>query len=196
MPRRQRLGFCLMAAALLPLAESMAQQPDSTPASRPVRAGWLSDSRPLRPGDILTILIDEQSTASERTNVSAVSDRGQKAGFGTDGTLTGSQFGTGLNQSSRDRGNVERGGGLLASMSVRVTAVDAAGNLHIEGNRRVTVDRRPQELRIAGIVRAQDVSSANVVHSSRIADAEISYSGKKISPRTGILGKIIGIFWP
>lgn len=196
MSRRQHWPLCLLAATLLPLAESAAQQPDSTPVSRPARAGWLSDSRPLRPGDILTVLIDEHSTATERTNVSAVSDRGQKAGFGTDGTLTSSQFGAGMNQSSSDRGNVERGGGLLASMSVRVTAVDAAGNLHIEGNRRVIVDRRPQELRVAGIVRAQDVSSANVVHSSRIADAEISYSGKKISPRTGILGKIIGIIWP
>ncbi len=192
---RYPFGLCLMAAVLFPVAAA-AQQADSTPVSRPARAGWLSDSRPLRPGDILTVLIDEQSTASERTTVSAVSDRGQKAGFGTDGTLTGSQFGAGLNQRSNERGNVERGGGLLASMSVRVTAVDAAGNLHIEGNRRVTVDKRPQELRVAGIVRAQDVSSANVVHSSRIADAEISYSGKKISPHTGILGKIIGIIWP
>ena len=195
MPRRL-MRLALMASAVLPLTDSVAQQPDSTPAARPVRAGWLSDSRPLRPGDILTVLIDEQSTASERTNMSAVLDRSQKAGFGTDGTLTGSQFGAGLNQNSSERGTVERGGGLLASMSVRVTAVDAAGNLHIEGNRRVIVDRRPQELRVAGLVRAQDVSSANVVHSSRIADAEISYSGKKISPRTGILGKIIGIFWP
>jgi flagellar L-ring protein precursor FlgH len=190
------LGLCLIAAALSPATTSAAQQPDSIPVSRMARAGWLSDSRPLRPGDILTVLIDEQSTASERTTVSAVSDRGQKAGFGTDGTLTGSQFGAGLNQSSNERGNVERGGGLLASMSVRVTSVDAAGNLHIEGNRRVIVDKRPQELRVAGIVRAQDVSSANVVHSSRIADAEISYSGKKLSPKTGILGKIIGIIWP
>ena len=46
------------------------------------------------------------------------------------------------------------------------------------------------------LVRAEDVSSANMVPSSRIADAVISYKGKKIAPRSGILGKILSILWP
>jgi hypothetical protein len=29
-----------------------------------------------------------------------------------------------------------------------------------------------------------------------VADAVITYKGKKIGPRTGILGKLLSIFWP
>jgi len=34
------------------------------------------------------------------------------------------------------------------------------------------------------------------VFSSRVAEAEIVYKGKKIKPRSGILGKLLSIFWP
>ena len=51
-------------------------------------------------------------------------------------------------------------------------------------------------MKLRGIVRPEDVSAANLVSSTRIADAVITYKGKKIGPRAGILGKILSILWP
>ena len=46
------------------------------------------------------------------------------------------------------------------------------------------------------MIRTEDVTCSNTVLSSRIAEAVITYKGKKIGPRTGILGKILAILWP
>ena len=169
-----------------------AAPPQPSPSAN--RAAWISDSRPLKAGDFVTVLVDEQTSATERTRLTADARRKQNSLFGSGGTPT--EFGSSMDQSSTDRGDLERRGGLLATMTARVTAMEPGGFARIEGQRRVIIDGRPQDLRITGFIRPHDVSPANVVHSSRIAEAEISYNGKKISPRSGIIGKLIGIFWP
>ncbi len=167
----------------------------------PPRAGWLSDRLPLRIGDLLTIIVDESAAASERVSTTATADRAQRAKLnaGVDalarlGPLK--DFGTGMENSSRDVGESGRRGDLSAVLTVRVTDVDGGGVATIQGAKNVTVDGRAQLVEIKGLVRAEDVSSANTVPSSRIADAVITYKGKKIAPRSGILGKILSILWP
>ncbi len=167
----------------------------------PPRAGWLSDRLPLRIGDLLTIVVDESAAASERVSTNATADRAQRARLnaGVDalarlGPLK--DFGTGMESSSRDVGESGRRGELSAVLTVRVVDVDPSGVATIQGAKNVTVDGRAQLVEVRGLVRAEDVSSANMVPSSRIADAVISYKGKKIAPRSGILGKILSILWP
>ena len=58
-----------------PAADPNAAVADSTPPPVkiiPPRAGWLSDRMPLRPGDLVTVVVDEQTAARER--VSRVAD--------------------------------------------------------------------------------------------------------------------------
>lgn len=165
------------------------------------RAGWFSDRFPLRPGDLLTIVVDEATAASERVSTRASADRGQRAkiGVGIDPANRlgpAKDFSTGLESSSSDVGESGRRGQLTAVLTVRVLSIDANGIATIEGSKNVVVDGRPQQVQIKGLVRAEDVSSRNLVSSSRIADAVITYNGKKIGPRTGILGKILSILWP
>jgi flagellar L-ring protein precursor FlgH len=77
-----------------------------------------------------------------------------------------------------------------------VVQIEPNGVAHIEGEKVVTVDGRDQEVKLAGFVRPEDVSSTNLVLSSRIVGATISYDGDNVGPKRGILGKILGIFWP
>jgi flagellar L-ring protein precursor FlgH len=166
-----------------------------------LRAAWLSDRRPLRVGDVLTIVIDEQAAASERVSTSASADRAQRARLGLNvdsGVRLGpaKEFSTGLASSSRDVGEAGRAGNLTAVLTVRVMSIEPNGTATIEGTKSVTVDGRCQEVQLRGVVRAEDVSARNLVSSSRVADAVITYKGKKIGPRTGILGKLLSIFWP
>ncbi len=162
-----------------------------------VRQSWTSDRRPLRLGDILTIVIDESALASEQASEVARSNRSQDARIDAD--MAPDDFrkiGFGLNSSSDNTGRLQRGGSLDAVLSVRVVSVDPNGVATIEGRKMVTIDGRDQELRITGLVRSEDVTQQNTILSSRIADADIFYKGKKISPKKGIIGKILGLLWP
>jgi flagellar L-ring protein precursor FlgH len=167
----------------------------------PPRASWLSDRQPLRVGDLLTIVVDEQTTARERVSTKASASRSSRArlGIGIDSALRigpSKEFSAGHEASSNDVGEAGREGDLVAVLSVRVVGLDAAGNAKIEGGKTVVVDGRTQEVKLAGVIRPDDVGSDNSVVSSRVADAVISYKGKKIGPRQGILGKILSILWP
>jgi flagellar L-ring protein precursor FlgH len=182
-----------------PAADSL--HPVQVAAVSPLRASWLSDRQPIRVGDLLTIVVDEQTQANEEVSNIASANRSQKAslGVGVDPTIRlgpGKQFSTGLESSSRDVGQASRQGDLVAVLSVHVVAIDAAGNAKIEGAKTVSVDGRKQEVALEGVIRPDDVGSDNTVSSSRVADAVISYKGKKIGPRQGILGKILSIIWP
>lgn len=166
-----------------------------------LRAAWLSDRLPLRVGDVLTVVIDERADASERVSTVASADRSQRArlGIGVDSAVRlgpAKEFSTGTNSASRDVGESGRVGNLRAVLTVRVTALDPGGLATVEGTKSVTIDGRLQEVQLRGRVRAEDVSPQNLVSSSRVADAVITYKGKKIGPRSGILGKLLAIFWP
>ena len=181
--------------------QSRAQTEEAAPPSVG-RASWLSDRVPLRLGDILTIVVDEQAAARERVSQVSTSDREQSAsvsGSIDTNPLSGAGsagFGTGIGADSRDIGEAGRQGGLTAVLSVRIMEIDPNGIARVEGQKLVEVDGREQEVRLEGFVRPEDVSSTNLVLSSRIVGATISYKGNKIGPKRGIIGKILGIFWP
>ena len=207
------LAILLVAAIGAPgVLQAQAAKPDSTPAgdsakvtqlaaTSPLRASWLSDRQPIKVGDLLTIVVDEQTQANEQVSTIATGNRSHRAslGIGVDSAIRlgpSKQFSTSVESSSRDVGQASRQGDLVAVLSVHVTAIDPAGNAKIEGAKTVSVDGRKQEVSLQGLIRPDDVGSDNTVASSRVADAVISYKGKKIGPRQGILGKILSILWP
>ena len=173
---------------------------DSASAIRQVslRANWLSDRMPLRPGDLVTVVVDEQTAARER--VSTVADGNRSTNNRLNAQLPSSTkniaIQSGIQSNSRDVGETGHSGDLTAVLTVTVVSVEPSGALRVKGQRKVTVDGRPQTISLSGLVRAEDVDGSNRVLSSRIAEAEITYNGKKIGPRTGIIGKILGMLWP
>ena len=202
MSHRQVFSICVVSLLLCSATEAAKGQTQAASVPSAGRASWLSDRIPLRVGDILTIVVDEQSTAREQVSRVASSDREQSATLsGTVDTspLSGdgsAGFGTGIGADSKDVGEANRQGNLAAVLSVRVVEIESNGVARIEGEKVVTVDGRDQEVKLAGFVRPEDVSSTNLVLSSRIVGATISYDGDNVGPRRGILGKILGIFWP
>jgi flagellar L-ring protein FlgH len=210
------LGIALTAGAgaLAAQATPNGQRPDSARAAAdsaapapvrvpvpPPRAAWLSDRLPLRVGDLLTVVIDEQANASERVSNNASANRALNTGLGLnlDSTIRlgpSKAFSSTVGNSSTEGSTSGRTGALTAVLAVRVTDIDANGVASIEGTKSVTVDGREQQVKLTGMVRAEDVASSNLVSSSRIANAQITYKGKTVKPKTGILGKILSILWP
>ena len=197
------VALAVAVSAVMASQAAVAQTSTSQPPTQNVsRASWLSDRLPIQVGDILTIVVDEQAAANEQVSKVATSDRDQSASASasiTTSPITGSGsagFGTGLGANSRDIGEAGRSGGLEAVLSVRVMEIEPNGVLRIEGTKVVAVDGREQEVKLQGFVRSEDVLSTNLVLSTRVAEATISYDGKNIGPKKGIIGKILGIFWP
>jgi flagellar L-ring protein precursor FlgH len=200
-------GLAPVLAAALTLSAGAARAADDPPAAVPDpapargdRGAWLSDRLGLREGDIVTVIIDEQTSAHEQVSQSGTDQHNVSANLSatSDGesAMGNTGFGSKWSADSREGGQADRKGGLSGILSATVLAVDARGVAEIEGHKTVTIDGRAQEVTVHGKVRTEDLTSNNVVLSSRLADASIGYKGKKMSAKKGIIGKIVSMLWP
>lgn len=186
-------------AAMGTRSDPMALAPPPPPAADPPNpangaiyaAGYelslFEDLRARRVGDVLTIVLQEATSASKSasTSTSKATDislpgptlAGRPVTVnGTpvlDASVTGErQFdGEGsASQSNRLQGNI----------TVTVVRRLANGNLVVQGQKWLRLNHGDEFVQITGIVRPFDVRQDNTVSSDRVADARISYGGKGV----------------
>jgi len=162
--------------------------------------GWLSDGRRFGVGDILTVVVDEFTSASADRATSAIEDRTADVGIGllSGGSRDNVDLATLLANQSSQRGRDVRQDRMSSEVSVRVSAVEPNGILRIEGTKTVVLDDHEQEVTVRALIRPQDISSGNTVESWRIAEAEVLYTtdGSLGKPRKSFLMKILGLIVP
>lgn len=147
------------------------------------------DRKAFRVGDIITITRNEKTQASKKANSDIQKDSKTKMGltslFGS-GMTTNNPIGGGdLSLSaeyggSRDaKGDSQAGqsNSLTGSITVTVAEVLPNGILSVRGEKWMTLNTGNELVRIAGLVRADDIATDNTVSSTRVADARITYSG-------------------
>ena len=174
---------------------------DSTPARKPPRS-WTADRRDFAVGDIITVLVDENTAASANKLNTATDRKSRKMDF--DATLPppapGKSAGieSSNNGESRQDGQATRRNQFVGEISVKVVAIGKDGNLQIKGSKTVDVDKNKQVMTLSGWLRPQDVSTTDVAHSSRVADAQLVYTatGSLGKPKTGIITRVLGVIWP
>ncbi|MCH7690720.1 MAG: flagellar basal body L-ring protein FlgH [candidate division Zixibacteria bacterium] len=141
-----------------------------------------TDIKANRVGDVLTVIISEQSRGSNqiqmKTTKSSKQDVRGGPGLGTLNFLP--LFGIeGESKSTYDgKGQNIRNRSLNAKISVTVVAIRDNGDLVIEGTRIIVISGDKETISLSGVVRQRDVSPDNTIDSYLIADAEISYTGK------------------
>lgn len=160
-------------------------------------ANWFGDARPGRVGDIVTVLVDERTNATDEANMSVTKSSNYRLGEdGANGTGI-LNFVKGLlysaENSSEGDGKVERTHRATATMACLVTDVLPNGNLVIEGTRDVRTSDEILQLQLTGVIRPQDVNADNEIESELIANAEIAVKGKGIISRTQRVGIITQI---
>ncbi len=134
-----------------------------------------SDKRAHLPGDALTVMIYENSSASASADTAL--QRKNSIGIQADLNQKTQGLNVGLNNNFDGGGSVQREGKLLAQMTVTVTRVAANGDLWITGEQLLAINSDQQKIKVEGRVRPLDISDTNTVLSYRIADAKISYLG-------------------
>ena len=145
------------------------------------RAIFTSKPRVFKEGDLLTLVIMEQASASYKSGT----DGDEAGSFSVGGKgLLGNilpYLQAGTDNSYSGEGSTSRKGMLTAQLTVCVTQVElGTGNLLIEGKQKIEVNQDAQELTVRGRIRPEDINRDNTIYSSYVADAEISLSGRGV----------------
>ena len=151
------------------------------------------DVRAHFPGDLLTVIVAEQSSGKKDANTDTKAESAISASvedfFGIPAAAVEFLPG-GFNpqsivkaktaRESKGNGETTRTGALTASITVKVVGIDSNGNLRVQGDKIIRVNREDQYIELSGRVRPEDIASDNSVLSSRLADARIDYYGRGV----------------
>ncbi|MBD8881891.1 flagellar basal body L-ring protein FlgH [Rhodanobacter sp. 7MK24] len=139
-----------------------------------------SDSRAHRTGDVLTIVLVENTQAVKKASTST--SKTDKTSFGAPTilgrTINGATVATDGDRSFDGTGSSSQSNQLTGNITVTVVKRLANGTLMVRGEKWLTINQGQELIRIAGIVRPQDIGQDNSVPSTRVADAQISYTGR------------------
>lgn len=162
-------------------------------------------------GDMITIVLSEQTNASKSASTSTSKDNAIDV---TNPTLLGlpTAFSSSL-LSSRDmslasslessksfsgEGDSAQSNQLSGSVTALVTGVLPNGYLRVEGEKNISINQGEEYVRIKGIIRPVDIRSNNSILSTQVANAVISYGGNGVianSNDMGWLGKFFNSKW-
>ncbi|MCG8905916.1 MULTISPECIES: flagellar basal body L-ring protein FlgH [Pseudomonas] len=147
------------------------------------------DRKAFRVGDIITITLNEKTQASKKASADISKDSKTKMGLTgmlgssltTDNPIGGGDLSLSAEYGgSRDaKGDSQAGqsNSLTGSITVTVADVMPNGILAVRGEKWMTLNTGNELVRIAGMIRADDIATDNTVASNRVADARITYSG-------------------
>lgn len=165
------------------------------------------DNKARRVGDVITILLDEQTnatkSASTNTNKNTAIGLANPTLFGREPSFRGQpalSASVSADHAFSGAGGSSQSNRLSGDITVTIAEVYANGNMLVKGEKLVTLNQGSEIISITGLVRAADVSPLNTITSNRIANAKITYRGRGAladSNRPGWLTRILGgILWP
>jgi flagellar L-ring protein precursor FlgH len=154
----------------------------------PSNGSLYADVRAAKIGDILTITISENSTASKASTTTAERAKNFQgsltfAGAGSAGNATRGAFSFGpyngaFSSNFKGDGTTTQNDSMTAYMTATVIDVLPNGNLLIRGSRWTKVNDELQQIVLEGVVRPVDISRNNTVLSQNVAEAKIFLLGK------------------
>ncbi|HUZ07256.1 MAG TPA: flagellar basal body L-ring protein FlgH [Candidatus Paceibacterota bacterium] len=175
--------FAAFAALLTASAQAQSLWRDDI--SRPMFA----DKRGTSVGDILTIVVQENTTANKNNETKTERSSSLSAAItsflfspGASKLLTqGGQLPAMAYNSDHKHdgsGAINDSESIVAHIAVTITDVLPNGNLVVEGKRETSFSSEHQTIILRGVIRSDDVAADNTVLSYNVADATIQIIGK------------------
>lgn len=144
-----------------------------------------ADKRATHVGDILTIVVSENTSMTKNNQTKTAKQSSWKAAvssflFPGFAQFKGSTPAVDYTSTLKHDGSgaVNNSQSIVTHVAVTVIDVQSNNNLVIEGKRDTAFSGEHQTVTLHGIVRPEDVQSGNTVMSDNIADASISITGK------------------
>lgn len=151
---------------------------------------WFENVRARRVGDILLVSLKEDTEAkhtnagslnkSQSTSISNPTLLGNPLNFRApriDGARQTLATDLGSTHSFSGDAQNTQNNEFTGSISVMVTQVLANGYLKVRGEKRIQMSGGNEYIRVAGIVRPEDINTDNTIDSTKIADATLTYVG-------------------
>ena len=148
-------------------------------------ADLAADYKARRVGDVITILIVQDTTATNSANVAT--DRNFKANSGIDAlaghiAISGVQnlFSPHSSATLQGKAQASSKSSLRTALAGRVVAVLESGSLVIEAERSLTMNNERQTVWLRGVARPGDISPDNTLVSNDLAALELELKGKGV----------------
>lgn len=167
-----------------------------------------SDRKARSVGDIVTVVIAEQASASKEATTSTDRDTNMSASipnfFGLENNVStnidlNNLVNAEFTNAFDGKGATTRKEDLKAFLTTQVVGCYPNGQLKIRGGKEVMVNNEVQMIYLTGIIRPVDITAANTVHSSKILNARISYTGKgsvSDKQKPGWMMRMLDNVWP
>ncbi|NEX21068.1 flagellar basal body L-ring protein FlgH [Thiorhodococcus mannitoliphagus] len=148
--------------------------------------GLFEDYKARRVGDLVTVVLAENTNAKKSSSTSTAKDSGVEMDVGNvtvagrtlidrDLTLFGASATGG--RTFDGSGDSSQSNQLSGEITVTVAEVLPNGNLVIQGEKWLGINQGQEFVRIRGIIRPEDVSTSNSVQSTQVANAQLYYGG-------------------
>ena len=209
---RRLAAISFAGCIMLPVHRANAQEPSLWQRRDTRMVNLVSDVKARRTGDLLFVLINEQSDVENRdqrlmTKLNSSSSEAN-GNYGLTGDLGSAAGGLGFDQDTAASRNFNGNAQFRSErefidrFTVTVMDVLPNGNLLISGARNVSLEGDNRKLILTGMVRSTDVNIDNTVSSTSISNLVIEYEsdphesaeGKFINQ--GWLGKKLNKWWP
>lgn len=198
------LGLIISLSGCAITPDSIVKQPTTArpydPPATPVGSGAIFNSKAYRPmfedrrpryvGDIVTITITENTSATKaagssgsksgaadfstnasiKNNVPVVGSLASKLPFGNLSALSASSANSFSDKAAENSSNVFTG-----SITATVIEVLPNGYLVVSGDKQVSFDKGTEFVRFSGVVNPDTITQGNFVTSNKVADARIEY---------------------
>ncbi|HBS56286.1 flagellar basal body L-ring protein FlgH [Stenotrophomonas cyclobalanopsidis] len=204
------LGGCVIAGDVRPYPAMAPIQPIMPPQAAPT-AGAIyaagptlqlySDRRARDVGDLLTITLLENTTATTSANTATAKESDLSIGtpsiFGAPVTLGGKDILSATANGKRDftgKGNSAQSNRLQGSVTVTVVQRLPNGNLVVQGQKNLRLNQGDELVQVQGIVRPADIAQDNSIPSSRVAEARIVYGGRGPVAQSNAMGWLSRFF--
>lgn len=142
------------------------------------------DRRPRNVGDTLTIVLQENVSASKSSSASASRDGSTGLSFNSTPRFLSGLFGSNrLDTKVSGKNDFGGKGGAAAkntfsgTITVTVNQVLDNGNLHVVGEKQIAINQGTEFIRFSGVINPRTISGSNTVISTQVADARIEYVG-------------------
>ncbi len=145
--------------------------------------GLFEDRRARLPGDIVTIQVQEKTSARQRSNTSMGRD-GKVSGNITaipllpTSVLKRANAGGASSNSLDAKGETGSDNDFTGVITVTVLEVRPNGNLVVSGEKQIGVNQNVDILRFSGVINPATILPGNLVSSTQVADARLEYRGR------------------
>ena len=163
--------------------------------------GLFNDIRPQRVGDILTIILEEATTASVSSSTETKKENSVDLPppkiAGDKVTRDGKEVLENKIDGGRDfsgEGSSNQNNNFSGKITVTVAEVLANQNMVVRGEKLIVLNQSDEFIRFSGIIRPQDIRPDNTISSSRIADIRIAYAGQGALSAANTMGPLSRFF--